>query len=713
MADRVGTQIGNYRLVRFLGRGGISDVYLAEHLMLGSTAAVKVLNITLPEDGFRAFNSEARTIARVAHPHIIRILDFGILEDKISYGRSIPYLVMDYAPNGSLRSLHPRGTTLPLETVIGYVTQIASALQYMHEQKLLHLDVKPENMLLGRNNEILLSESDIAFTSLSIRTQTLTQETTGTAAYMAPEQMSAKPVPASDQYALSIAVYEWLSGSLPFTGSTMEIFIQHISTKPPSLREKVPVISSAVEDAVMKALAKKPEDRFPSVIDFAQALERAAKPTPFLQTPVVPAPQQSAYPSTAYGQYQPANPYTPPPYQATTPVYSSYPSTPPRTIGVYPQSIPSPAVSPKASPTGLSRRTIVLGGVIGLIGLAGAEMLASGKLPLSRLFTKMLIPTSIVRPTPSSSVSGVGIGTRVSTYTGHIDVVTAVAWSPNGTLIASSSLDGTVQIWKPLTATPFSVLRQFNGSSVGAIAVIWSPHGNEVASGSQDKVVSIWDINSQQTIEAKSIANLGVPNALSWSPNDKLIAVAYQYGQILLFSPPPASRQPKDVLLMSIQQGNATVVRWSPDGRRLASAYDDGSIALWNTPLSTTSKAITTYANSTIRVEALDWSPTNKYIASASDDHTVHINDASNGNMLFTYTKHTDAVFTVAWSPDGKRIASGGKDHTVQIWSANGTGSPFTYTGHTDGVTSVAWSPDGKYIASSSQDKTVQVWRAS
>jgi eukaryotic-like serine/threonine-protein kinase len=134
MADRVGQQLGNYRLIRLLGQGGFADVYLAEHIHLDTQAAIKVLSMRLTSDNMEHFRTEARTIARLVHPHIVRVLDFGV-ED------GTPYLVMDYAPQGSLRQRHPKGTRLPLTTIVDYVKQVAEALQYAHEKKLIHRDI--------------------------------------------------------------------------------------------------------------------------------------------------------------------------------------------------------------------------------------------------------------------------------------------------------------------------------------------------------------------------------------------------------------------------------------------------------------------------------------------------------------------------------------------------------------------------------------------
>src|SRR5438067_13048182 len=143
MTDRTGQQLGNYRLLRLLGHGGFVTVYLGEHIHLNTLAAIKVLDTRLSSDGIDQFREEARTIARLEHPNIVRVLDFGVEE-------TTPFLVMGYAPNGTLRQRHPKGLPLPLPTIVSYVKQIADALQYAHELKLVHRDVKPENMLLGR-----------------------------------------------------------------------------------------------------------------------------------------------------------------------------------------------------------------------------------------------------------------------------------------------------------------------------------------------------------------------------------------------------------------------------------------------------------------------------------------------------------------------------------------------------------------------------------
>src|SRR5437868_7483183 len=292
MVDRVGQQLGNYQLTRLLGEGGFAQVYLGVHIHLGTQAAIKVLHTQLPSEDTDKFRTEARTIARLIHSHIVRVLEFGV-EGKT------PFLVMDYAPNGTLRQRHPKGVALPLPLIVAYVKQVADALQYAHDEKLIHRDIKPENMLLGRRNDILLSDFGIALVAQSSRYQSA-QEMAGTMAYMAPEQIQGKPRPASDQYSLGVVAYEWLSGDRPFSGSLTELVGQHLSVPPPPLGEKVPTISFDLEQVVLTALEKNPHLRFGSIQAFATALEKAceAEPThPVTLSPEIGLLRQPSLPS--------------------------------------------------------------------------------------------------------------------------------------------------------------------------------------------------------------------------------------------------------------------------------------------------------------------------------------------------------------------------------------------------------------------------------
>ncbi len=271
MIDRSGQRIDSYNLVRLLGQGNFGDVYLGENIYRKTQVAIKLLHIRLTNEEIPNFLNEVR-IFRLRHPHIVPIIDFGIEPTT-----STPFLVMDYAPHGTLRKRHPKGTQVPLETVVQYIQQIAKALHYAHEEHLIHRDVKPENMLINQQQEILLSDFGVAVVFQASRTS-LQQgpRIAGTPYYMAPEQFRGKPHPASDQYALAIVTYEWLTGELPFTeGDFIQLGYQHNFETPAPLRNKLPTLPLEVEHVVLKALSKDAQQRYGSVQEFATALGEA------------------------------------------------------------------------------------------------------------------------------------------------------------------------------------------------------------------------------------------------------------------------------------------------------------------------------------------------------------------------------------------------------------------------------------------------------
>jgi serine/threonine protein kinase len=377
MTDRIGQQIGNYQLVRLLGEGGFAEVYLGKHVYLSRQAAIKLLFLRVAQDNIGFFHHEACLLADLMHPHIVQVLDFGVEERT-------PYLIMDYAPGGSLRTRHPKGSRVLLPTVVEYVQQVAQALQYAHERKLIHRDVKPENMLIGRNGEILLSDFGIALIAQSSRSQS-TKDLAGTISYMAPEQIQGHPRTASDQYALAVVAYEWLAGCLPFRGSFSEVAAQHGTMLPPSLRAQVPELPEAVEQVIFTALSKKPEQRFASVSAFARALEEAstdasgsfAHPHAVAPSsrPAAGRPMQSsrlASPDLRAEQSAPARTQS-----ATNKPASSIPEAPPAPAAASPiqQSTPPSAVSARmlapAAPQ-VSRRAVLIGAAgLATMGIVG------------------------------------------------------------------------------------------------------------------------------------------------------------------------------------------------------------------------------------------------------------------------------------------------------------------------------------------------------
>jgi len=302
MASYIDQQMGNYRIQQLLGKGGFAEVYLATHIyMKKRQVAIKILHASIDSGNLEQFCREAEIVGNLRHRHIINVLDFGIENQT-------PYLVMDYLSQGSLRTQHPQGTRLPLDQVVAYTKQIASALQYAHKQHVIHQDVKPANILLNEENEAVLSDFGLAILIQSMISLS-TQNPAGTPCYMAPEQLRGKPCAASDQYALGIMVYEWLCGTTPFHGPVFALYNQHLNITPPGLCGQVPALSTTVESVVLRALSKEPSDRFPNIQEFAFALEQAAllTDTPLIsQNGSLPIGESTQPMSEALSPYRPA-----------------------------------------------------------------------------------------------------------------------------------------------------------------------------------------------------------------------------------------------------------------------------------------------------------------------------------------------------------------------------------------------------------------------
>ena len=687
MSDIIGQQFGGYHLLSLLGKGGFANVYLGEHVYLKTQAAVKVLQTSLTGSSLDEFLKEARTVAHLEHPNIVRVLDFGVAD-------SIPFLVMTYAPNGSLRQRYPVRSVLPLATVVSYVKQVASALQYAHDGKIIHRDVKPENMLLGRNNEILLSDFGIAMATQTSRYQG-TQEIVGTVAYMSPEQIQGKPRPASDQYALAVVVYEWLSGSRPFRGGFTELCAQHMFAPPQSLQERIPGISPVIDEVVQKALAKEPQQRFANVQAFADTLEKAAwSPSSRISPPVPPL--------SAFGPDGPYEPtfISPPlaqrssiPTPPAPPNASSSPITPPPPP---PLTLTEPVVITPATPQPaelskkrVSRRAILTAG-LGLAGLVAA----GGGVAWLTTHPATLLPA----PTPTPRT----IGTHVYIYGGHSSFVEGIAWSPDSKRIASGSNDRTVQVWD--SANGGNVLT-YRGHTDVVPAVAWSPpDGTRIASGSADRTVQIWHASSLQPIQIIH-GHAGEVRSLAWSPDGTRIASASFDKTVQVWDASSGNH----LFTCMGHTDQVYAVTWSPDGTRIASASFDKTVQVWDASSGT---HILTYPDHNAPLRAVAWSPDGKYIVSGGDDSTALVWDPTTGETKFHYSGHHNQIWSLAWSPDSKRIVSGSADTTVQVWDALTGRNAFPYRGHTSYVYVVAWSPDGQHIASGGDDKTVQVWLA-
>jgi Protein kinase domain len=288
-----GTTLGAYEVHEFLGQGAMGTVYRAFHAGLARPAAVKVLQAIAPDpDATARFRREAQSIAQMRHPHVLNVYDFGEYQGT-------PYMIVEYMPGGSLSDRTKAGERFDRATALRLLEGIAAALDYAHGLGIVHRDVKPANVLLDAGGNPVLADFGLAKLLQSASVKTVSGVTTGTPAYMSPEQVMGSSVgPPADTYALTTMAYEFLTGAIPFEGEGMlELLYAHVHREPPAASTRNPELSPAVDAVLARGLAKDPSLRWESSSAMVGALRvaLAADPPPAVEAtmalPVaVPAP---------------------------------------------------------------------------------------------------------------------------------------------------------------------------------------------------------------------------------------------------------------------------------------------------------------------------------------------------------------------------------------------------------------------------------------
>ncbi len=734
MTELAGQQFGNYKLISYLGDGAFADVYLGEHVYLKKPVAVKVLRVQLPNSDRESFFTEARTVASLIHPHIVQVLDCGVEQH-------IPYLVMNYASHGSLRQRHPDHSILAPSTVLSYVKQIASALQYAHDRKLIHRDVKPHNILLGPHDELWLSDFGLVIIDHSTMSR-IRENTGGTPGYMAPEQFIGRTCPASDQYALAVMAYEWLCGKRPFRGSYSELFNQHTFASVPSLREKMPTISPAIEKVVLTALAKEPHQRFANVQAFADALERAYLPpvagfdrsAPSTQKALPPVAKQPPAISVAFDTSTPtvlnrmksfpsaqdAIAFAPDMISSAAedkhaPGFSKTPDLPvamfkepntpmpsvPPNISFKEPNTPMPLVPPPASFREPNTPMPVVPQVLQLPQVP-PQLQAPPRRKISRRRVLLGLGGVLVL------VSGGAIAWEFASHANSSTVTPS-----QGIKVLSHPTTATT----PPTATPTSVpvgtpIQTYRGQKSGVRAAVWSPDGQFIASGGEDNTVRIWYAASGKEIPSSPYkGHSGKVTTVAWSPDGRFIASGGEDKTVHVWN----ASSGKVLLSVPYSQHQATVrsVAWSPDGKFIASGSEDETVHVWDAA-SGSDLPFSPYRDHIGKVISVAWSPNGALIASASLDSTVQVWNSTNGIRSYSFTPPAAprplGERALAWSPDGKYIVSGGDNNIVYVWDTTARQMAFALSDFANSIQSVAWSPDGKYFAAASFDGTVKVW---
>ncbi len=706
-----GQLIGQYKIIEILKQGRHADTFLGKNQYGKAPVVIRVFRPPLLSELLRPFLTQARLLIELEHPHILRVRDMGV-------DGHYPFLVSDYMPHLTLRQAFPHGSIAPLARFLPYLKSIASALQYAHDRNVLHRDIRPEHILLDRNNQILLS--DFALEAIITNSARLNYQSTAAAAYTAPEVIQGKPVPASDQYSLAIVIYELLSGSAPFTQSYLEIANQHLHTPPAPLREHAPDVSARVEKIVMTALTKDPAKRFTTIRAFVNALEqeqnsqlrgsahaRISAPAVARQ-PISPSSAPVPLPPVMPMQLAQTPPYSPPP-PAPLALHEPIPPMPPPGAQT-PAFEESPLAPRREKNSTITRRAFTLG----LVGLAAAGG-AGGWYVLSKRLAKAVPPGITPGDVPPATLTTID-NTNVLIYSGHLASVNSLTWSPDGRLIASASDDTFVQIFDASSGRRRLI---YSGHTEEVAAVSWAPNGKFIVSGSQDGSAQVWQAANGGKIFSYEGHTQRV-NGVSWSSDNALVASGSEDKTVQVWNATSGAAS------FNFQGHTAGVlcVGWQPGNGSVASGSWDGTLRDWATlqhgdHFNAGDQIFSYDGHGKNEVYALAWSPDGNFIVSAGADQTVQISNGDDGTPrppFFTGHRsslHINPVRSVAWSPDGNFIASGDTNGIVYVWRVAGRRTVFTYRGHKGTVNALAWSPDGKRIASASADTTVHIWQPS
>ncbi len=285
MADLTGERIERYQILEKLGEGGMATVYKARDTRLERDVALKLIRRSafpaeMLEQILKRFEREAKSLARLSHPNIVTVHDYGEFDGA-------PYLVLEFCPGGDLRQrLH--GKPMEWREAIQLILPVARALRAAHQAGVIHRDVKPSNIMFTRDGEPKLSDFGIAKILESNEAATLTGTGVGmgTPGYMAPEQWTGQTGPQSDQYGLGVVLYELLTGRKPYEADTPAgVLIMQTSQPMPHPRQHYPAIPETVEAALMISLEREPGKRFPDMDTFTRVFEEFLSPTVDANTP--------------------------------------------------------------------------------------------------------------------------------------------------------------------------------------------------------------------------------------------------------------------------------------------------------------------------------------------------------------------------------------------------------------------------------------------
>jgi serine/threonine protein kinase len=725
-----GTSIGRYHIIAELGRGGMAVVYRAYDTRLDCEVAVKFIRRDsfapeMLEGVLQRFQREAKALAQLNHPNIVKVTDYGEHENT-------PYLVMPFLNGGTLKNRC--GTPLPAWEAARLLLPVARALDYAHQRGILHRDVKPSNILLTDSGEPMLCDFGIARLLAAGEGQTLTATGVGigTPEYMAPEQGLGQPQPASDQYALGIVLYELLTGRRPFNADTpIAVLLKQVNDPLPPPRQYVPDLSQAAERVLFTALSKQPEHRFEDMAAFARALENLLQPTTLeihapeeiqgglvtmMPTPPLEIPTPDLNEPTWYGGHQASD--------------DSLPSIPESAE----QALDEPGDTGQSTSTSKVRWPVWIAALTGVVVLIvfivlwaignptqenpGASTIAVAGVALQQATETPSATRAVDTATPS--ITPVPTNTPTSTITpmptlppvigpnhipqvvrelsGHENIIIGLFISSDNEFLTSVSMDSTIKKWRIDNGSLISS-KQIDGSlMIGPVA--FSSNGELLAAVNRENSnISLWSVDDTTLIRTIDLPDVRTIFDLSISPDDTTLAIGSSPGTKIV-------KLADGTILKSLFIEHTYCVAFSPTGNTLVSGGYLSKLKLWQTmdwqQLGSLLRGKGYYINWVV------FSPDSRVVAVSSDD--LRFFSVEEQKMIAKFDLEVNELI---YSPNGEFLALI-TPPTVSLfhYDSGTTFASLTHNSEAEYSSKIAFSPDGRVLASTSGNK-IMIWMAS